>query len=283
MSQHEKEIETKDFVSIFGLFLGLLQFLKKYQRTLLFSVLISSAIGIGYYFLLYPKEYKSSMIIYSQCFQIEDISVVVNQLNDFIESDNYEKLASALQITPKEAEMLKKFSVTLLEFDKTEKEKKSDEREEKFNIQLKVYDKEIFNKITNGVSKFILRNEYLMLQSQEMTAHDIQLRNRISRELLSLDSLKNTKVVGNNMRNMNSSMMFYNPAAVYESIIKLYGTQVDIEYKLSIGYQFRIIKGFESSVKLSSLGLVKFLILVVFGSFFLTSIYLAMRDVINKI
>jgi hypothetical protein len=255
-SNHTDEIDLrvilnsiKHFFVGIGTLLNNLFLLCKKRKTLIGSFcILGIALGLLLYFQSKPV-YIASTTLSSATLRNDFCADLVQDLQSIVRDNTPERLAEKLKINVSSARQIKKIEFS--NYDEKLQERFKDKDTVvlglPFKINVSAYSNTVFDTIQTAIVQYLENNEYA-LKRKEIRKIEIQLmRNKLSREIHDLDSIKN--IVTNNMlpRGVNSGFVFgqpIDPVNIYREGIKLFRDDLDLNKELILIDNIEVISGF---------------------------------------
>jgi hypothetical protein len=228
-------------IDLAALFLRLWSVFKKRFRLFLIFFIVGIILGVLYY-LFAPRTYKSRMIISSTVFQGPSFVIILDNLTILLKENNYEELASVLEIDLETAKKIKKIEVyssknyaeqefgdkVTFKEDKTTvvQQEEQKEKKEEFVIEALVEENAVFEILEQGIINYINNNpaikEVSMIKKQALN----DMKNNINRQRKSLDSLQKSILAAVSRNGVSSEVFLGEPGSMYTDMVKLYRSEI---------------------------------------------------------
>ncbi len=195
---------NSDEIDLLHLLANLTRFLVKNWQRIVLS--IGSCVAISWIYCLYtPKVYASAMTVQSRFLPESYASQVIMGLQKQIVEDADSVVASKLNLTPSEASLIEKISVT-----SPFKEKISMPEEDRivFQFSVETLDPSILPKLQSGLIFFFENLEYVKLRVTEKKKNYQNVIARIEHEISRVDSFPRAIESGSLMPSTSNSVIF---------------------------------------------------------------------------
>ncbi len=256
------------FKSIFRLFFLFADtFFSNYKIVLALTVL-GTLLGAGYYFAVKPY-YNSHMTLGSEYFKGELLDNSIQNLDKVCSEGNAKVLASLLNIDSTRAAQIRSIKVSpivsqnykmLLDlYSKDENgQKKLDSlllynNQTNFQLNVDVYDTTALRGLDTILVNYIKKNEYVRKRIEVDRANLANLKDKLGRESVNLDTLKKSmassmRTGGEAGRNGANNVILgersVNPIDVYKEDLSIYNQRQEVERQLALNAEIEIIEKF---------------------------------------
>ena len=215
-----------------------LVFNKPKRLTIIIGIFVVFAIIIRY---ATPAIYKSHFVLKPDNQTDLNFVGMLNDIETLIKDDDYEELASILQLDQSICENIFKIENTLV---KTNKFYKYNDSINCIVIDIYTYDRNQFDTVQKAIYSYIENSEYYS-KSRNIRIENInEMERKLNKDMSDIDSLK--KSLTHNAGPRAAGGFVYgepiNPMNVYEKAIVIYKEQLSLHYQTSYTACFELVK-----------------------------------------
>lgn len=227
-----------------------------------------SLLGLGYFFAVKPY-YASSMTLSSDYYKGEFLNNTIHNLNEICEEKNTRVLANLLHIPVTKAQQIKSVKVNpilsqnyqmLIDFYSSDDKYRNRldslllaSNESFFQLGVEVYDTAALRGLDTVLVNYIRNNEYVKKRIAVDRANLVNLREKLSRESVNLDTLKRSIALSvrkqsdagrNGANNVIMGERSADPITIYREDLRIYNERQNIERQLALKSEIEIIEKF---------------------------------------
>ena len=273
---NEDSIKSDDYISIpgfkkilvfflqlfFSFFRRLVEVIKNSKLLLAAGLLSGLIVGYSYYSTR-PKFYEVSMISESPMLTKRTVAEMVGQLNQLVKTGSIAKLASALQLTAREASQLSAIDALDLDNDPL-KNDTSTRLRQPFKITAAIKENDLADKMQTALVNYFNNKPSLKKIQEDKKEINLQKLSFIDHELATIDSLQSdyNKFLASSKISSTVYNNAFDPAKIYEQSLLLMNEKEKILNWLSTDAQpILVIDEFKSTLAPQSATLFKSLML----------------------
>jgi uncharacterized protein involved in exopolysaccharide biosynthesis len=265
------ESNFNDEINIQDLAIRIIRYFRKYFNFILVLTIIGLVIALFVYLTL-PKTFESKLIVMSDILTESYSKEITESLNNLIKEGNSKTLATKLDLSESESELINKINVESVKKDNQDKE-----IGEIFIVTADIRDKNILPKLQTGIIQFLRNNEFVRVRVDQKKKYFVSMIDKIESEIKSLDSLKKKLFIGQPIYSKTSEMMLVDPTNIYSKIVELTKQQWEYKNDLELVDSIQLIEGFTSFEKPASPKLSVLLAIGFFGGFFMAIFILTLK------
>jgi hypothetical protein len=258
----EDEIDLgKLFEKIGNFFLNLILIFFRNIKALISIVAVTVILGLAFYFIQKPV-FMSELTLSSRFLTTDFCQSLIEDLNKFVEEENYSQLNHSLKLEKGQAEEIEKLKFSyLIDDDKLEETPDSILKHAPFKVIASVNDNTILDSLGERIKNYIQNNKFA--KKREMIEKE-NIRNEINllvTQRKSLDTLK--RLVAQNLtpRGSKDALIYgepYDPLNVYREEISFYNRELGLRRVLIESESVEIIHDFTKFKKpRKAIGLIK--------------------------
>ena len=196
--------------------------------------------GLGYaYASLAPKVYESKMLVSSDILTESYSEKLFENLQNLIKEQNYDGLASRINLTAEEAKKISKLKIESALKDKPDKE----DEKRFFLITVELEDQSLLPKIEEGLLFYFQENDFVKVRVEQRKNYFKELIKKVEEEIQSLEGFKEKIYKGNFFESVKGSMMF-DPTEVNSKIVELSKEKGNLTMALETVNSIQVVEGF---------------------------------------
>ncbi|GAB3200556.1 hypothetical protein ABID22_003766 [Pontibacter aydingkolensis] len=283
MSKHKDEI---DLTIVFNY---LTRFFKKIGDKIAFTIhaakanmlvmLLFLVVGAGVGYLLYyvtKPYYTSSMTLVLSEIRNEFVEDQLLKLSGMIEDNNFEEVATRLDVSVVTASQIKNMKFTNLDQERISED--SILTGSPFKIELSLYDNEAFTSMEPAIANYLENNRYFSKQKRIKQRRVESMISKLKNEITSLDSIKMTVTSPRGPVNGFVYGEPIDPTNLYREGISMYKEQIQMEAELERLDNIQVVNGFSPRLKPTGPNKLKYLFIGAAAFFFIGLMYVVRKE-----
>lgn len=289
LKEQSRETKSQDEVEIAVLFGYIKRFFQKINKGIAFFidtifsnillissfVLVGAVVGYGVYYTTKPY-YTSSMTLVLSEIRNEFVEDQLLKLSGMIEDNNFEEVASRLDVSVTTASQIKNMKFTNLDQDRISED--SILTGSPFKIELSLYDNKAFDSMEPAIANYLENNRYFSKQKRIKQRQVESMISKLKNEISSLDSIKTTV---NSPRGPVNGFVYgepIDPTNLYKEGINMYKEQIEMEAELDRLDNIQVVNGFSPRLRPTGPKLLKHLLLGATAFFFIGLLFALRKD-----
>jgi hypothetical protein len=276
MDSH-KVIVKDDEIDLLNLISSLASLIKKYVYVITVIIALSTLIG----FVLFKRTtpyFKAQMIADSGTLPNKEVINIVEYWQTLIGKGDYVTLAAKLNLSVAAINKINKIEAE----DTQNGEIQATKNENSFMISTIVTDVQILDSLESAIVYALENNEYVKKRSAIKRQNLESLKNKISAEVIALDSVKNSVKQFLSKDRPASGTFFTSPSEVNLQIVALYERILDLETSIKLSEDIQVIENFTKTTKPDGPDLMPYLTYGFIIGCLLSIIFIIYKLLINK-
>ncbi|MFD2247694.1 chain length determinant protein [Pontibacter ruber] len=213
------------------------------KRFLLVFVLILAGFLLSYgAFYITKPYYTSSMTLMLTDIRNEFVEDQLAKLSDLIADDDFEAVATRLEIDLDTAKKIKKMEFSNLDQDRVDED--SILTGSPFRIELTLYDNHLFSTMEPALASYIENNRFFYKQKNIKKRQVESMINKYKNQIASIDSIKTAVIAPRGPVNGFVYGEPIDPTNLYRQSMTMYEEQVKLESELDQLNSIQVVTGF---------------------------------------
>ncbi|WP_114779244.1 chain length determinant protein [Botryobacter ruber] len=218
------------------------------RHALLVLIFVLAGLGIGYaYYLQQRPYYNSTMTLMLYNIRNEFVEDQLKRLSYMVDDGNHAAIASRLEISPEAASEIRSLKVTNLDEGRISDD--SILTGSPFQIDLSIYNNELFSTMEPALVNFLESNKFFSKQKQIRENQVRKIISKLKSDIGSIDSVKTSIVAPQGPVNGFVYGEAVDPTNLYRESVSMYKEQVMLESDLDRLNNLEVVNGFVPRLK----------------------------------